>query len=94
MSRQSRRSLVKVVKDYLDRTLVRTSKECPKDWRCFHWIPPGGFAEMSGETHKSLDKAFKSEKWIAFPDGGCSCSFGKCTRLCADGEADFFEPGI
>lgn len=67
--------------------------ECPKD-ECFHWIPPGGAADMSGKTYKEPDmkKILKKIKWTFFPEGGCSCTSGKCTRIHPDGEADFFEP--
>ncbi len=64
---------------------------CPKEG-CFHWVCPGGAADVSGKTHASVDDAFKNGEWRSFPDGGCACSFGKCTRLDPDGEADFYEP--
>jgi hypothetical protein len=68
-------------------------KECPKDG-CFHWITPGGAADMSGKLHQSVQDSFKDGEWVKFPDGGCSCTWGKCTRLHEDGENDFFEESI
>ncbi len=65
-------------------------EECPKD-KCFHWIPPGGAADMSGGTYQNLQESFDKGKWVKFPIGGCSCTFGKCIRIHPDGEADFFE---
>ena len=68
------------------------SEECPKE-KCFHWIPPGGMADMSGKTYKEKDmrEILKKIKWTVFPVGGCSCS-SACTRIHPDGEGDFFEP--
>lgn len=65
--------------------------ECPKEG-CFHWICPGGAADMSRKTHKDLETAFKEGNWVSFPDGGCSCTWGRCTRIDPKGEDDFFEP--
>lgn len=67
------------------------SKECPEE-ECFHWIPPGGSADMSRKTHKSLKEAFKKGEWVHFPYGGCSCTWGKCNRLHDDATEDFYEP--
>lgn len=69
---------------------VPAPPECPKE-KCFFWIPPGGLADMSGGTYQSLAESFQNGKWVPFPNGGCSCTLGKCTRLHADGDADFFE---
>lgn len=66
-------------------------KECPKD-KCFHWICPGGAAEMSGKTFKTLQEAFDKGEWKKFPEGGCSCNFGKCIRLDPQGDGDHYEP--
>jgi hypothetical protein len=52
---------------------------CPERY-CFFWIPPGGRAHQKG-------------RWVSFPEGGCSCSLGICTRLPgAKGERDYYEP--
>jgi hypothetical protein len=33
-----------------------------------------------------------SVNWAMWPDGGCACPFGRCTRLDAvTGDADFYE---
>jgi hypothetical protein len=68
---------------------MRIELECPKE-KCFHWICPGGAADMSGGIYKDLQESFAKGKWQSFPDGGCSCTH-KCTRLHADGEADYYE---
>jgi hypothetical protein len=64
--------------------------KCPKE-KCWHWICPGGAAEMSGGTFKTLKESFKKGKWVSFPDGGCS-SPEKCIRLNPEAKEDFFEP--
>ena len=61
---------------------------CPKD-ECFHWIPPGGAADVSGKIHQTLEESFEKGKWKNFPEGGCSCT-KKCIRLYQSGE-DYFE---
>jgi hypothetical protein len=64
--------------------------ECPKE-KCFHWICPGGAADMSGQVYKDLQESFQKGKWVKFPDGGCSCS-EKCVRLHPDSSEDWYEP--
>lgn len=64
--------------------------ECPKD-KCFHWVCPGGFADMSGKVHSSVESSFTNGEWGKFPDGGCTCQ-QKCIRIFEDAEFDFFEP--
>jgi len=66
-------------------------EECPKE-RCFFWIPPGGFADMSGEVFYTLDESFEKGDWVEFRFGGCSCAFGSCSRIYKDGDNDYFEP--
>jgi hypothetical protein len=65
---------------------------CPGKY-CFMWVPPGGKADMSGRSYKSLEKAFANQKdWVSFPKGGCSCSRGICTRIDpVNGDGDFYE---
>jgi hypothetical protein len=65
--------------------------QCPKA-QCFHWILPGGYADMSGGIYKDIKDSFAHGDWKAFPEGGCSCTSGKCLRLFPDGTGDFFEP--
>lgn len=71
------------------------TEECPKE-ECWHWIPPGGMADMSGKTYQGeMKEILKKIKFTKFPLGGCACTWGKtgkCTRIHPDGEADFFEP--
>jgi hypothetical protein len=64
---------------------------CPKE-KCFHWICPGGAADMSGGIYKNIQDSFKKGKWASFPEGGCSCTVGKCVRLNPDGNNDYYEP--
>jgi hypothetical protein len=68
-------------------------KECPQE-KCFHWIIPGGAADMSGKTYQTLLDSFKNGDWQEFPYGECSCTWGKCNRLHDDGIDDYFEPGL
>lgn len=67
--------------------------QCPKKF-CFHWIPPGGMADMTGKEYSSLREALATRSnWTPFPDGGCSCMFGPCTRLDpVNGSRDHYEP--
>ena len=46
------------------------NEECPKD-ECFHWIPPGGMADMSGKTYKekNMIDILNKIKWTHFPEG-------------------------
>lgn len=69
------------------------NEKCPKD-ECWHWIIPGGSADISGNKYTNIQNALKKIKWTHFPHGGCSCTFGKCTRLHKDGSNDFFEPTL
>ncbi|HZY87206.1 MAG TPA: hypothetical protein VFE78_20385 [Gemmataceae bacterium] len=58
------------------------------------WVPPGGVADMSGRANASLKEALtRQDGWVEFPQGGCSCTFGRCTRLApAEGDHDWYEP--
>jgi hypothetical protein len=49
---------------------------------------------MSGRRYASLKEAFKHrDDWVEFPQGGCCCTFGKCTRLDpVEGDHDWYEP--
>lgn len=49
---------------------------------------------MSGRTYRSIKEAFiRRDGWVDFPKGGCSCSFGLCTRLDPiAGDHDWYEP--
>jgi hypothetical protein len=65
---------------------------CPQEY-CFHWVVPGGKASPPGRRYtSSLEALEDSVNWPVWPEGGCACSFGRCTRLdAATGEADFYE---
>lgn len=65
---------------------------CPKDF-CFNWIPPDGNAEVSNVLHSSIDEALEqSSSFKSFPEGGCSCTFGPCSRIDQSPEArDWYE---
>jgi hypothetical protein len=65
---------------------------CPGRY-CFHWVTPGGFANMSGRAYASPRDALADRgAWVAFPEGGCSFSRGTCTRLDpASGDRDGYE---
>lgn len=69
------------------------SDQCPGEY-CFQWIPPGGSADMSGRSYGSVREALaRRDGWVDFPDGGCSCTFGVCTRLDpVAGDRDWYEP--
>lgn len=65
---------------------------CPEKY-CFHWVTPGGYADMTGRRYASREEALRNAKWTPFPDGGCSCTFGLCKRLdSVNGSQDFYEP--
>jgi len=64
--------------------------ECPKD-DCFHWVCPGGSADISNKTHKSIQESLKNGQWVRFPEGGCACTFGKCSRIHENEVVDYFE---
>jgi len=66
---------------------------CPEKY-CFFWVRPGGRANMSDHPHPSLEEALESpDGWVDFPNGGCACSLGTCTRHnAADGDHDWYEP--
>ncbi len=65
---------------------------CPRQY-CFHWVVPGGKAAPPGRRYASSLEALKdSVNWSVWPEGGCACSLGRCTRLdTATGDADFYE---
>lgn len=54
----------------------------------------GGVADLSGRAHRSLEEALRTTKdWTKFPEAGCGCTFGVCTRLDAiAGDRDWYEP--
>jgi hypothetical protein len=66
---------------------------CPGKY-CFHWVEPGGAADMTGRLHGSFEEALaRRDEWTAFPQGGCACKFGVCTRLDpVTGDYDWYEP--
>ena len=65
---------------------------CPEEF-CFHWCSTGGWAEMSGKAFTSVRDAMRSGTTVHFPDGGCACSFGLCTRKDpVNGDHDWYEP--
>ena len=49
---------------------------------------------MSGRTYKSVEEALANyDSFVKFPNGGCSCPFGVCTRLDpVAGDRDWYEP--
>ena len=49
---------------------------------------------MSGRSYRSVQEALtRSDGWVRFPRGGCSCSSGLCTRLePVAGNRDWYEP--
>jgi hypothetical protein len=58
------------------------------------WITPGGKADMSGREYSSPEEALaRFDEWVEFPEGGCSCTFGRCTRQDpVGGDRDWYEP--
>lgn len=66
---------------------------CPGRY-CFMWVPPGGPADMSGRSYDSFQEAVtRRDDWVEFPQGGCSCSIGLCTRIDPfGGDRDWYEP--
>lgn len=66
---------------------------CPGRY-CFLWVPPGGAADLSGRTYSSFQEAItRRADWTEFPQGGCGCRFGVCTRLDpVAGDHDWYEP--
>lgn len=49
---------------------------------------------MTGTAYPSLQAALAAKsRWTSFPTGGCSCSWGTCSRLRPGKEArDYYEP--
>lgn len=69
-----------------------SSGVCPERF-CFHWVPPGGMADMTGEEHASFEEAIAvNSRWTSFPEGGCACIWGRCIRSDRKGSRDFYEP--
>lgn len=66
------------------------SEPCPKT-DCWHWVPPGGVADVTGQVYPDIDQAVSEGRFTIFPDGGCSCP-GKCSRVYKEGQFDWFEP--
>jgi hypothetical protein len=58
------------------------SNICPERY-CFFWMAPGDRADISGGPYSSLEEALREATLTPFPEGGCSCRFGICTRLSA-----------
>lgn len=85
------------LRDYLDMGWDKHTKPpsdfCPGRY-CVFWVTPGGSADMSGRIYRSLEDALAPhEGWVKFPKGGCSCSFGVCTRTDpVAGDHDWYEP--
>ena len=65
---------------------------CPRKY-CFHWVAPGGAADISGRSYRTLQEAVtRRDDWVEFPQGGCACTFGVCTRLDpVAGDRDWYE---
>jgi hypothetical protein len=65
---------------------------CPERY-CWHWVPPGGIKDVSGRVYDSVEEAFtQRDGCVEFPDGGCGCSVGFCTRLDPiAGKHDWYE---
>lgn len=70
-----------------------SSGVCPEKF-CFHWVPAGGMADMTGASYPSLQEALKANsRWTSFPEGGCACTWRVCARLDRKkGTRDFYEP--
>lgn len=66
---------------------------CPEKF-CFHWVPPGGMADMTRRAYSTVREALAAHSdWTSFPTGGCACTWGPCTRLePTTGVRDFYEP--
>jgi hypothetical protein len=66
---------------------------CPERY-CFHWVTPGGCANISRRAYDSLADSFADhDAWVDFPEGGCACDLGPCIRLSrAAGAKDWYEP--
>lgn len=68
---------------------------CPEQF-CFHWVPPGGAADLSGREYDSAEAAIDaSNRWTTFPEGGCAFrpDLGKCMRNDIQrGLKDVYEP--
>ena len=49
---------------------------------------------MSGRLYRSFQEAFTCrDDWVELEQGGCSCTFGVCTRLDPlAGDRDWYEP--
>ena len=66
---------------------------CPGKY-CFHWVPSGGAKDLTGRTYSSFQEAItRRADWSEFPQGGCGCGFGICTRMNpVTGDHDWYEP--
>src|ERR1043165_9978148 len=66
---------------------------CPQEF-CFHWVVPGGKASPPGRKYgSSLEALQDSPNWPVWPEGGCACGLGVCTRLDpVNGDRDYYEP--
>ena len=65
---------------------------CPERF-CFHWVPPGGSADLTGRKYDSIEEALSvRDDWTMLPNGGCGCCFGVCTRADPAGDTDWYEP--
>ena len=65
---------------------------CPEEY-CFNWVPPGGFADLSGNVYDTFQSAIKSNNRVVFAKGGCAASFGPCKRAtCKSNDIDYYEP--
>ena len=67
---------------------------CPRQF-CFNWVPPDGWADLSGKLYGSFEEAiYQPEDKTYFPDGGCGAgAFGPCCRVHDTPEAhDLYEP--
>ena len=57
---------------------------CPKLY-CVHWVPSKGaawLAKLSTHVCKSSQEVFQAQDgWVTFPNGGCACPYGRCSRL-------------
>ena len=69
------------------------SNVCPERY-CFFWLEPGGSADISARVYSSLDEALNEGVFTPFPEGGCRCRFGVCTRLRGATGQRVHQPGL
>ncbi len=68
------------------------SNECPQD-KCFHWVAPGGRADMSGKTYKNIQEALKNAEETPMDDIKCPdlTRFALIAENCSNLSGDEFD---